>query len=115
MSTTQCECGNRKASSAHACPRCTYLDGTKLAALAIESLRDTRDRSLRELALDIFGEADHDNGLRSLLRTMQVLERAGRVRRFQGEGVEAEQFAFGKRTVRRCATNWVYRLAARAA
>lgn len=107
----RCECGNRKAWSAFACPRCTHLDGTKLAALVIETLRDVRALSIHELALRIFGKADKHNERRSLQRTLEILMRAGRIMRYRGD-VEAEATAFGLYDARRHTDCWMYRGAA---
>lgn len=80
-----CECGNRKAGGNHACDRCSYLDGNRdVPSRVIAALRDVGGMSLRELCETVHGGSCNTRR-RSMLRTVQILERATRIRRYWRE------------------------------
>jgi hypothetical protein len=88
---TRCECGERKSTSARCCHRCAYLDGwTETQAHVIDSLRGMDGLSVREICEAVFGRHDA-NSARSAIRTLQILMKSGRIRRYWYEGKRGTQ------------------------
>lgn len=109
-----CDCGRPKELSAEGCDRCVYLDGrTPFQGAVIGALRGTDGLTLRELTEAIHGQSTES--LRcSMLRVVQVLEAASRIRRYWFEGEEpVPHLAFGKYSISRAIGGWKYALAGR--
>jgi hypothetical protein len=78
-----CECGNPKSVKSECCPRCTYLDGTRTGAAIICALRGTDGLTAQEIHAAIGGGYES-----ATTRSLQVLMRAGRVRRYWRESAQ---------------------------
>jgi hypothetical protein len=114
-----CDCG-APVTSGKVCPSCRYLDGKgRQDTDAIFALREQGPPglSLNELCTEIHG-GPSESRRRSMLRTMQILEAVGRVRRYwrESDHHEVRRGDFGRaRHLHRGGggSHWVYCLTER--
>jgi hypothetical protein len=75
-----CECGNPRPRWTRDCERCGFLDGRRpIQAAVISALRECPD-DINQISMQVYGKLTKDTQT-ALLRTLQGLEKMGRVRR----------------------------------
>jgi hypothetical protein len=114
--SSECLCGAAKVWTSECCERCAYLDGTHAIDVeVIAAMRGTDGMSLVDLHHALGRHSSVTSGRRGILRVVQRLEGAGRIRRYwcDGDSRTVTSRMFGREEIERnvgSAGYWVYAL-----